>query len=198
LILASVVAVGVKVRWNSTALVSFAVGTVGAFIIVGLPSIGEALGHTPPVLFFSGMIAICAMILPGISGSFLLLVLGQYDFVLGAVKNFDIISLAAVAAGCAIGIMAFSRVLSWLLRHYENPTIALLVGFMIGSLRLVFFRATNLVEGEMPNQVITPLTLDATQIAVAIGFLLVGFVLVTVVDHAQSRKNPVVRLFVRG
>src|SRR5690606_10569206 len=126
-------------------------------------------------------------------GSFILLILGQYDFVLGAVKDRDIVSLIFVALGAGIGILAFSRVLSWLLDKYEHPTIALLVGFMVGSMRLIYYRATNLVDEE--TGVVTSLNLDSTQIMLAIILIIVGFIVVTVIDHMQSRSNPILAIF---
>lgn len=188
LIIASIVAIGVQVRWSMISILTFIAGTVIAFIIVGLPSVGEQLGHSAPVLFFSGMIAICAMILPGISGSFILLILGQYDFILNAVRNRDILSLIAVALGAVIGILAFSRILSWLLKHYEHPTVAALVGFMLGSLRLIYDR---MVQGAGAD-------FGATNIAIAFALAVAGFVIVSLLDHMQSRRNPFFRLFSRA
>ena len=107
-------------------------------------------------------------------------------------------SLLFVAAGAGIGILAFSRLLSWLLKHYENPTIALLVGFMVGSLRLIAFRMTHLAEDIGDGQLAySPLELGGAQIGVAAGFAIAGFLLVSLLDHLQTRNNPVFRLFAR-
>lgn len=146
-----------------------------------------------PTLFFSAMIAICAMLLPGISGSFILLVLGQYTAALGAVRNFELLNIAALGAGAAIGMIVFSRVISWLLRHYENVTIATLVGFMIGSLRLIWIEAAEGVEIVSETG-----ALSAGQWALTLTLLLVGFLLVSLLDHLQSRANPVFGLFWRA
>jgi uncharacterized membrane protein len=146
-----------------------------------------------PVLFFSAMIAICAMLLPGISGSFILLVLGQYTAALGAVRNFEILNIAALGAGAVIGIIVFSRVISWLLRHYHNVTIAALVGFMVGSLRLIWIEASNGVEIVSETG-----ALSAGQWALALGLLVFGFLLVSLLDHLQSRTNPVFAPFWRA
>jgi putative membrane protein len=194
LIIASIIAVGAKVTWSPSAWVALVVGTIVAFVIVGLPSLGDQLGHGAPILFVSGMIAICAMILPGISGSFILLILGQYDFILGAVKDRDIMSLIAVAVGAVIGLLAFSRVLSWLLKHYESPTIAALVGFMIGSLRLIVHRAQYAMVEENGIEIEQALTISSETLIFAVLLAIAGFVLVTVIDHAQSRSNPLLRL----
>lgn len=118
--------------WNILAFVMLALGTAIAFYItIASPaSSSEALWF----VFISGVIAICAMILPGISGSFILLLMGKYAFILQAVKTFNIPVLLSFALGCLIGIISFSNVISWLFKKYPNATMALLSGFMIGSL----------------------------------------------------------------
>lgn len=184
LILASIVAVGVKIKWGVGALVSMLVSAVAAFIIVGLPVLQNA-DHSLPTLFVSGMIAICAMILPGISGSFILLILGQYKYVLDAVRNFDLVTLFVVAAGAVVGIVAFSRILSYLLHHHENITVAALVGFMIGSLRTIWERSsegTALIDN-----------FGAEHLALVVVLVILGFLLVSVMDHLQSGDNPALR-----
>ena len=113
-------------------MATLTIGAVAAFLIVNLAPVEVA--PTPPNLFFAGMIAVCAMILPGISGSFILLIMGQYHNVLAAVSNRDFVTVGIVFAGCVVGIILFSRVLSWLLKRYYEATVAALVGFMIGSL----------------------------------------------------------------
>lgn len=197
LILASIIAVGAKVEWSLGAVIALIVGAVVAFVIVGMDSLGDQFGHTPPILFVSGMIAICAMILPGISGSFILLILGQYDFILGAVKDRDIVSIISVGLGAVLGIVIFSRILSWLLKHYENVTIAVLVGFMAGSLRLIVHRMLNAVTEIEGQEVWSSIELDGGMIAFVVVLVVIGFILVTAIDHAQSRSNPVLRLFSR-
>jgi len=94
--------------------------------------------HTWWMVSLSGAIAISAMILPGISGSFILLILGQYQYILAAVTHARMDVLAVFAAGCALGLAVFSRVLSWLLSQYHNVTLAVLAGIMLGSLRKVW------------------------------------------------------------
>ncbi len=198
LIIASVLAIGYKVKWGTISIITLIIGTIIAYFVTdpALGNLGDNFGHSPLVLFISGAIAICAMILPGISGSFILLVLGQYEFILSAVDDRDIVSLFFVAAGAGIGILAFSRVLSWLLNRYEHPTIALLVGFMIGSMRLIYYRATHMIEEvEEIGDVVTPLTLDTNQILIALGIAIIGFLLVSVLDHMQSRANPLFTMF---
>ena len=119
-------------RWHLGVILAVLVGVAIAWWVTNLPPT-----TTPNAIWFtfvSGSIAICAMILPGISGSFILLILGQYEPILEAVKDRNILKLAVFAAGCAVGILTFSRVVSWLLRKYHSVTIGLLSGFMLGSI----------------------------------------------------------------
>ena len=113
-------------RWNAASVVSLLCGIAAAWwITVASPS------QTPETWWFillSGAIAICAMILPGISGAFILLLMGKYQFILNAVSSFDIGILALFATGAVAGLVSFSHVLSWLLRRYHDVTISLLIG----------------------------------------------------------------------
>ena len=97
--------------------------------------------HVSPglgVFFMAGAIAICAMILPGVSGSFILLLMGLYSALMEAVKSFDILVMAVFGSGCLVGLLSFSHVLSWLLKHYRDLTVSLLTGLMIGALGKVW------------------------------------------------------------
>ncbi len=138
LVAASVWVVGRKVEsWNALSMGGFAGGAIFGFWLVGL--VPAQTPETPVFVFFSGMLAICAMILPGISGAFILLILGKYAFILSAVKNPFIPENAAILllflAGCAVGLAGFSRVLKFLLDRYHAVTMALLAGLMVGSMR---------------------------------------------------------------
>ncbi|MDP2244645.1 DUF368 domain-containing protein [Pseudomonas sp.] len=119
-------------RWNWSRFVSFVIGTAFAYwITVASP---VQWGTDSLSIFFAGSIAICAMILPGISGSFILLLLGLYPFILGAVKGLDINVLMLFASGCLVGIVSFAGLLRWLLVRWRDLTLALLTGLMLGSL----------------------------------------------------------------
>ncbi|SDI44486.1 putative membrane protein [Pseudomonas flavescens] len=133
LVLVSVYLVGREVSaWRTNRLVGFATGLAFAlWITLAVPM---QLSADPLMLFVSGAIAISAMILPGISGSFILVLLGLYPVVLGAVKNFDLTVLAVFCAGCVLGLLTFSKLLSWLLAHVRDLTMAFLAGLMLGSL----------------------------------------------------------------
>lgn len=136
LILASIGIVGAHISWTLKTGIAALAGALLAWWIVGLVPV--AMNHSLPILFLSAMVAITAMILPGISGSFILLILGQYAFVIESVKTFNLPVIAVFGLGCVTGLMGFSRVLSWLLKHYYTVTVAVLVGFMAGSLRKIW------------------------------------------------------------
>jgi putative membrane protein len=96
--------------------------------------------HTPNTSWFVGLagaISVCAMILPGISGSFVLLLLGKYTFMLNALKDFELDTLVSFSLGGVVGLLSFSRLIAWLLRQHHDNTLALLAGFMLGSLNKV-------------------------------------------------------------
>lgn len=137
LVLASVGVVRKRVRlWTPSLAVLAALAAVGAYALVGMTP-----AQTPDeawFLFLSGAIAICAMILPGISGAFILVLLGKYEDVLEAVVHGDVVTLSIVGAGCVVGLASFVRLLRWLLARYHDRTVAVLTGFMLGSLRKVW------------------------------------------------------------
>lgn len=118
-------------KWNFVIVISIAIGTAFAWWVTNLPP--TTTPEAPWFTFVAGAIAICAMILPGISGSFILLILGQYERILKAVLEKDIFTLALFATGCLVGILSFSRVVAFLLRRFHAATIGLLSGFMLGS-----------------------------------------------------------------
>jgi len=124
----------------------------GAVFAVAIGELRPAeLNATPLTLFLSGALAICAMILPGISGSFILLLLGMYKPVIDAVKHFELVSLLCFVAGCGLGLMLFVRVLSWLMHHHRPPLLAVLTGILLGSLTIIWpwkFDAEGLLLSE--------------------------------------------------
>ncbi len=137
LIVASALLVARQIgRWDWRTVLAFAVGAAAAWwITVATPA------ETPDDWWFvmlSGAIAICAMILPGISGAFILLLLGKYQYIMHAVGEFDIPVIAVFVIGAAAGIISFSHLLSWLLKHWHDVTVAVLMGFMVGSLNKVW------------------------------------------------------------
>ncbi len=137
LVVASIFVVAAKIsRWHTGTVCTLAAGTTVAWFIVSRVPVStpESWGF----IFFSGMVAICAMILPGISGAFILLILGKYAFITGTLKNpflpYNMAVIAVFGAGCLVGLMGFSRLLNHLLDTRYNTTIAFLTGLMAGSL----------------------------------------------------------------
>lgn len=133
LVAASIIYIGKKIaKWDLKVIVSFSFGAAIAFIITTLPPLKMESGYL--FVFISGAIAVCAMILPGISGSFILLLLGSYSTIIFAVKQKDLVVLSLFASGCVVGLLLFSKLLKWLFNNYERIVIALLTGFLLGSL----------------------------------------------------------------
>ena len=133
LVLASIVYVGKQVKsWNVGTMVSLIIGTGVAFWITILPPLSSS--NELWFIFVSGMIAICAMILPGISGAFILLIMGSFPAILKAIVDKNLLTIGVFMAGAVIGLLSFSRVLKWMFTKYHDVTIAILTGFLIGSL----------------------------------------------------------------
>lgn len=165
----------------STAAV-FVIGAVLALMVAWLRP--AELPATLPWLFGGGAIAICAMILPGVSGSFILLMLGLYQPVLAAVRDFDLLKLLVFAGGCGVGLLSFSHFLGWLLTHWRQPTMAMLTGFLAGSLALVWpwqIRADGLLSNLWPGQYQLT-TGEPAQLLPALGLILLGCGLVLGLD----------------
>lgn len=174
-------------EWNWKTILSFLIGVgVAYYITVATPA------ETPSNLLFiflCGAIAICAMILPGISGSFILVLLGKYFYVMEAVKSLDLLIIAVFGAGACVGITSFSRVLSFALKHFRNITLSVLTGFMLGSLNKVWpwkevvaEAGDGLVKFEqniMPNEYVIE----------AICLMLTGFVLVYALEKISSKST---------
>lgn len=171
-------------EWNVKTVASFIVGAaVAYYITVATPT------ETPTNLLFiflCGAIAICAMILPGISGSFILVLLGKYFYIMDAVKGLKLEVLLVFAAGALIGITSFSRVLSFALARFRNSTLALLTGFMLGSLNKVWpwKEKMMMADGfEMERNI-----LPNAYLAEAIVLAIIGFFLVYFLEKLSQKK----------
>jgi putative membrane protein len=137
LILASAGLVARRVgRWTPGAVAGALLATAGAFGLVGLAP--TATPDAVAFLVLSGALAVCALMLPGISGAFVLVLLGKYDTALAAVTRLDLAVLLPLAVGAVLGLLTFARLLAWLLRRAHDTTLAVLAGFMLGSLRKVW------------------------------------------------------------
>ncbi len=198
LVLGSVLAVSRRIRrWRLPLWIALIAGGIGAYVLVGLVPL-----HTPNTwwfLFLSGAVAICAMILPGISGAFILVLLGKYQAVLSAVNQRDFLTLALVGAGAAVGIVSFAQLLGWLFRRYHDLTVALLTGLMLGSLRKVWPWKVTLESvpdghGELvptfQQNVLPPLSLEGAvnpELLIAAGLATTGAVVVVGLERWANR-----------
>ncbi|MFK7900268.1 MAG: DUF368 domain-containing protein [Cyclobacteriaceae bacterium] len=196
LIIASIIYIIRQIdHWNVSQGVTLVIGIGIALLITSLsPSEIEANYLT---IFIAGAIAICAMILPGISGSFILLLMGMYSNVLTAVNERNLVFVGVFMLGCIVGLLSFSHVLSWTLKKYRNQTLALLTGFMIGALNKVWpwqnttqFRVNShgenipfITENVLPSHYSEhqPLFYGCLLL------LLVGFILVLVLEKTGSQ-----------
>lgn len=189
LILASVVSVSRRIEnWRKSTYVGLAGGSIGAYFLVGFVPVSTP--DDPWFLFLCGAIAICAMILPGISGSFILVLLGKYEYVLQAVNQRDFVVLLLVAGGACIGILAFSRILGWLLRNYHDLMVAVLTGLMLGSLRKVWPWKETLATMVDPHGRLVPVVQSnvlpsqwSGELAAAFFLMVVGLVVVLFLDR---------------
>lgn len=185
-------------QWNLVVIVSIAIGTAFAWWVTNLPPTTTPNDHW--FTFVAGAIAICAMILPGISGSFVLLILGQYERILQAVMDKDFFTLALFASGCLVGILSFSRVVAFLLRRFHAATIGLLSGFMLGSVnelwpwkQVTSWRTSSsgkevpfLTENILPGEYLAQVGLDP-QLGWAIGAFFFGIGLVLFIEWLASK-----------
>ncbi len=185
-------------KWDLGTIATGIAGIVIAYFITVITPV-EA-NTTYWFIFLSGAIAICAMILPGISGSFILVLLGMYKFILEAVGNFQFDIILTFLAGAAIGIISFSNVLSWLLKKYHNLTISLLAGFMIGSLNKVWpwkevvetftdrhGEIKPLLEENILPGTYEQITGNQSFIVGAIALAAFGFALIFVIENIANR-----------
>ena len=150
------------------------------------------------VRFFAGALAICAMILPGISGSFILVILGAYKTLSDAIHDFDFKKLALFVGGAIVGLLSFSHVLKWLFKKYHNLTLALLTGFIIGSLnkvwpwKKVLTWRENSAGLQVPflEESVSPFAFDGdNKIELAISFMVIGFLTIFLLEKLGSKAN---------
>ncbi|QED37428.1 DUF368 domain-containing protein [Antarcticibacterium arcticum] len=198
LILASVWFVAKQIpKWNFKIIIALLIGAAIAFYIVSLPPMGGTTSNW--FLFLAGAIAICAMILPGISGAFILVLLGAYKTITEAAHNFDIKTLAIVAVGAVFGLLAFSRILKWLFDHYSTITLAVLTGFIAGSLNKIWPWKKVLETEEYGDKIIIlketsvlPWNFEGEPYMFpAIILMLSGFILILLLERIATKK-PIV------
>jgi putative membrane protein len=207
LVLASAYTVSKQIpKWTPKLYLTLAIGTAVAFIIVGLVP-----AKTPDTWWFlilSGALASCAMILPGISGAFILFLLGKYATVLSAVNNQDIVTLGLIVIGAAIGLILFSQVLSVMFKRYHDYTLAVLIGLMLGSLRKLWAWKLDIawltdeagqfildrhgdIQVTKQINVLPDFSTSAgvTEFSLALGFAILGAVIVLIIEHYAEKKE---------
>jgi len=197
LVLASIFTVIKRVkRWNGLTIGGAIIGAIVAYLFVGLVPV-----ETPNAawfLFLSGFIAICTMILPGISGSFVLVLLGKYQYILSAVNNRDFVTLFIVAIGGVVGLVTFAQILGWLFKRYHDITIAVLIGLMVGSLRKIWpwkKVVSSILDRDgipIPVEEINILPLAWTgEVTFAFILAIAGFFVVFALDYWATRREEV-------
>ncbi len=187
-------------RYSAMRILMFIFGVAFAWAITVLHPIEMQITYLN--FFFCGAIAICAMILPGISGSFILLLLGMYPAVLAAAKGFDIVYLACFAAGAAIGLLSFSHVLSALLRKFHDATVLFLTGLMLGTLgkiwpwkEVISWRENSkgeqvpLLEQNLSPWQFEQVTGEPSQIMIAVVCACIGIGLVWGLEYVGSKAK---------
>lgn len=198
LVLASVIFIGKQIKiWNIRSFLYLIFGLLFAYYITTLnPMMSQ--NSSPWFLFLAGMIAICAMILPGISGSFILVLLGAYKPVLNALNTKDIFSIAVFMTGAVLGLLTFSRLLKWLFSRYKNYTLAILIGFIIGSLNKIWpwketiSWRTNSKGVEVPFNTtsVSPMSFDGdSQLLMAALLAIIGFGLILLLEQLAVKKE---------
>jgi putative membrane protein len=195
LVLASILYIGKQItKWTVLTVILFLAGAAIAYYITTLqPLISE--NSSPLFLFLAGALAICAMILPGISGSFILVLLGAYKPVLDAIHNKDFKLLAILVMGAVVGLLSFSKVLKWLFNHYKNLTLAVLTGFILGSLNKIWPWKQTLtwrinshgVQVPFNEQSVLPNSFDGEpQLFSAVLLAIIGFTVIIVLEKLAN------------
>lgn len=195
LVTASIFFVGKAIeKWNIATIVMLLLGTSIAYFITTLPP-NENIDSLP-YLFLSGAIAVCAMILPGISGAFILVLLGSYKTILEAVHEKDMKIVVTVALGAIFGLLSFARLLKWMFKNYKNATLAALTGFILGSLPKIWPWKKNLETKTFGEKVIvinekniSPFAFEGdNQLIFAIILTIIGFSLIFILEKVASKE----------
>ena len=201
LVLASIWLVGKQIKSKSVVtIILFIVGTITAYWITTLQATTSVDANW--YLFISGAIAICAMILPGISGSFILLLLGSYHVVIEAIHDRELKLILIFGAGCVVGLLSFSRVLKWLFSRFKSATLAVLTGFLLGSLNKIWPWKVNVGSGplvvhsdgreEWLQTNVSPLNFDGEPLIVWASLLaLSGVLLIILLERFAAVKGKV-------
>ncbi len=201
LIVASILFIGKQInKWNVITISTGIIGAFVAFYITTLPPMGNT--DSSFFLFFAGALAICAMILPGISGAFILVILGAYKTVSDAVDDMDLKKIIIFGMGTIVGLLSFSRLLKWLFKNYQDITLALLSGFILGSLNKVWpwkqiltFRTNSKgLKVPLDQQSISPFSFAELnhvehQLTSAIVLMILGFLTIFILEKVGAKKT---------
>ena len=198
LVLASIIYIGKQIsKWNTKAIIILIIGAFVAYYITTLnPLVTE--NSSLLFMFLAGSIAICAMILPGISGAFIMVLLGAYKPILSALNDRDYKTVATVFLGAIVGLLVFSKILKWMFTNYKNYTLAILTGFIVGSLNKIWpWKETltwriNSHDLEVPfkQQSISPFSFDGDpKLMFAIILAFVGFGLILLMEKLAVKKE---------
>ena len=198
LVLASILFVGKQIKkWSFVSVIGLIAGTFVAYYITTIPSLLTS-NSSNGFLFLAGALAICAMILPGISGAFILVLLGAYQPVLEALNNKDFKMIMFIGVGAIVGLLSFSKLLKWLFKNYHNLTLAILTGFILGSLNKIWpwkkvlsFRTDSKGE-QVPflEESISPFSFEGdNQLVIAVGLIFLGFATIFVLEKLGSKKQ---------
>lgn len=196
--MASIIYIAKQIKkWN---FISVLVLIIGAFVAYYITTLNPLVNENSSLLFMfiAGALAICAMILPGISGAFILVLLGAYKPILSAVSDKDLKTIAVVGLGAIVGLLSFSKILKWLFNHYKDYTLAVLTGFIIGSLNKIWpwketiTWRTNSHGEQVPfnQQSVLPSNFDGdAQLLFAILLAFIGFALILGMEKLATQKN---------
>ena len=198
LVLASIIYIGKQIKkWNFLSILLMISAAFLAYYITTLnPLVSE--NSSSMFLFLAGAIAVCAMILPGVSGAFILVLLGAYKPILSAVDERDFKIISIVGLGAIVGLLSFSKILKWLFKNYENYTLATLTGFIIGSLNKIWPWKKTLstrmnshgIEVPFKQQSVLPQDFDGNpQVLYVIDLALVGFGIIFLLERLAVQKK---------
>ncbi|MBD0778696.1 DUF368 domain-containing protein [Maribacter sp. ANRC-HE7] len=195
LVAASIFFVGKEItKWNPATVIILLLGAAVAYFVTTLPASEHATSL--PYLFMSGALAVCAMILPGISGAFILVLLGSYKTILDAVHERDVKVIITVALGAIFGLLSFAKLLKWMFSNYKNLTLALLTGFIVGSLNKIWPWKLILETKTIGDKIITlkeqnvsPFHFEGEpNLMLAIVAVTIGFSLIFILEKIASKK----------
>lgn len=196
LVLASIIYIAKQIKnWNYITILVLIIGSVIGYYITILPPMSST--YSSSLFFFlAGSLAICAMILPGISGGFILLLLGAYKPALDAIDDRDIKTILLLIGGAIIGLLTFSRLLKWLFEKYRNMTLTILTGFVVGSLNKVWpwkdVLQSEIINGKLKilrEQSVSPFNFNGdNQLMLATIFMILGFLIILILERTATKK----------